>query len=66
MILRTRATDPVKFARWFKKNNVTFWLYTGDRADPVWRVVNTNFPELLVLVVEIHGVRVYRVDRSAL
>ena len=60
------ATDPVKFVRWFEKNNVTLWLYTGGRADPVWRVVNRNFPELLVLVEEIHGVRVYRVDRSVL
>jgi len=60
------ATDPVKFARWFEKNNVTLWLYAGGRADPVWRVVYRNFPELLVLVEEIHGVRVYRVDRSVL
>ena len=60
------ATDPVKFARWFEKNNVTLWLYAGDRADPVWRVVQNNFPELLVLMEEAHGIRVYRVDRSIL
>ena len=60
------VTDPVRYAEWFLRNNVTLWLYTGSRSYYVWAVTSSEIPDLLILKETIHGVRVYEVDRSAL
>jgi hypothetical protein len=60
------VTDPVRYAEWFLRNNVTLWLYTGSRSNDVWAVTSSEIPDLLILKEIIHGVRVYKVDRSAL
>jgi hypothetical protein len=60
------VTNPLEFARWFENNNITLWIYADSRAHPVWEVVNDEFPDLLVIKEEIHGIKVYRVDRTVL
>ena len=59
-------TDPYDWARWFERNNVTLWLYASGRAYPVWTVTSRELPGLLVLRGEVHGVRIYAVDRDVL
>jgi hypothetical protein len=59
-------TDPVEWARWFDRNNVTLWLYTSNRALPVWTVTSRDLPGLLVPRGEVHGVGIYSVDREVL
>jgi len=60
------VTELLEYARWFDRNNITLWIYTGDRADPVWAVTSRNMPGLLVLRGEANGVRVYSVNRAVL
>ncbi len=60
------VSDPVRYAEWFRGNNVTLWIYTGSRSYHVWAVVSRDIPDLLVLKEIIHGVRVYEVDDRAL
>jgi len=59
-------TDPIEWARWFERNNVTLWIYASGRAYPVWTVTSRELPGLLVLRGEVHGVRIYAVDREVL
>jgi hypothetical protein len=60
------VTDPLEYARWFEKNNITLWIYAGIRAYQVWTVTNRNIPDLLVLKGEVYGVRIFAVDRAVL
>jgi hypothetical protein len=60
------VSDPVRYAEWFKGNNVTLWIYTGSRSYHVWGVVSREIPDLLVLKEIINEVRVYEVDHTAL
>jgi hypothetical protein len=60
------VTDPVRYAEWFLRNNVTLWLYTGSRSYPVWAVTSKGVPDLLVLKEIIHDVQVYEVDQTVL
>jgi len=57
--------DPIEFARWFEKNNITLWIYV-PRAQPVWAVVSKNFPHLLTYMNATHGIRFYVVNQTAL
>ncbi|GAH88930.1 unnamed protein product, partial [marine sediment metagenome] len=54
------------WAMWFERNNVTLWVYATGRAYPVWTVTSRELPGLLVLRGEVHGVRIYAVDREVL
>ena len=60
------VTDPTRYAEWYRSNNVTLWIYTGSRSDPVWAVTSREIPNLLVLRGEFRGIRVYEVDRGVL
>jgi hypothetical protein len=60
------VTDPVRYAEWFRKNNITLWLYTGSRSYPVWVMASREMPDLLILSEIISGVRVYEVNHSIL
>ena len=60
------VSDPVRYAEWFKGNNVTLWIYTGSRSYHVWAGVSMEIPDLLVLKEIINEVRVYEVDHTAL
>jgi hypothetical protein len=60
------VTEPLEYAKWFERNNVTLWLYASDRAQPVWEVVSREFPDLLVLKEETYWTKIFKVDRAAL
>jgi hypothetical protein len=59
-------TDPLEWAKWFQRNNVTLWIYATGRAYPVWAVTSKELPGLLVLREEARGVRIYTVDMEVL
>jgi hypothetical protein len=56
----------MEYAKWFERNDVTIWIHEGKRADPVWEVASSEMPGLLVLREEIHGAKIYEVDRAVL
>ena len=60
------VTEPLEYARWFARNNVTLWIHGGSRANPVYAVVSREMPGLLVLRDEAYGIRVFEVDRDVL
>jgi len=60
------VADPLEYAKWFERNNVTLWLYASDRAQPVWEVVSIELPDLLVLKEEVYGTKIFVVDRDTL
>ncbi len=60
------VTDPAKFARWFVRHNVTLWLHSGTRSQPVWAVVSREYPHLLIFKEEVHGIRIYVVNQTRL
>ncbi|UCH57744.1 MAG: hypothetical protein JSV18_02200 [Candidatus Bathyarchaeota archaeon] len=60
------VSSPIRYAEWFKRNNITLWLHTGSRSHPVWAVTSRDLPGLLMLKEEAHGVRVYEVDQELL
>jgi len=57
-------SNPLRYAEWLAKHNVTLWLYSGSRAYPVWAVVSKDVPGLLVYRDESHGTRIYEVNRT--
>jgi len=59
-------TEPLEYARWFDRNEITLWIYTGDRSDPVWAVTSRDMPDLLVLRGETNGVRIYSINCTVL
>ena len=60
------VSNPVKYAEWFARCNVTLWLHCGSRSHPVWAVVNRAYPDLLTLKEEVHGFRIYGVNQTRL
>jgi hypothetical protein len=59
-------TDPVEYARWFDRNNVTLWLYLGEGSQPVWAVASNDLPGLLIGEAEVNGASIFSVNRGAL
>jgi len=57
-------SNPQRYAEWLAKHNVTLWLYSGNRAYPVWAVVSKETPGLLVYLGESHGTKIYEVNRT--
>ena len=60
------VTDPLEYANWFERNDVTIWIHEGKRADAVWEVASSEMPGLLVLREEVHDAKIYEVDRAIL
>ncbi len=60
------VTEHLEYARWFERNNITLWIYTGDRAAHVWDVTSRDMPGLLLLRDETNGIRIYSVDHVVL
>ena len=58
--------EPLEYAKWLAKHNVTLWLYASSRAYPVWAVASRKMPGLLVLKEEVYGMRIYEVDHAVL
>jgi hypothetical protein len=60
------VTDPARYAKWFARRNVTLWLHCGNRSQPVWTVVSREYPDLLLIKEEVHGIRIYVVNQTCL
>ncbi len=60
------VSDPREYARWLEENHVTLWIRSDYRAAPVWKVVEKNYPDLLVFLEEIEGSRFYSVNQTEL
>ena len=60
------VTDPARYARWFARHNVTLGLHCGSRSHPVWAVVSQEYPDLLLLKEEVHGILIYVVNQTRL
>ena len=56
-------SEPMEYIQWLKKENVTIWIYKDYRADPVWHVLHSNFPEVIELKYQTDYCRVYLVDQ---
>jgi hypothetical protein len=58
--------EPLAYAEWLSENDVTIWLKTDYRGEPVWEVVQTYYPGLLEpLYGEAYTV-IFRVDQEML
>ena len=58
-------SEPVEYLQWLKKENVTIWIYKDYRAEPVWCVLQSSFPEVIELKYQSDYCRVYLVDQIA-
>ena len=41
-------SDPVAYLEWLKQEDVQIWMYYGERGDPIWAVLDENYPGVLV------------------
>lgn len=57
---RYGLNDPVSYASWFHDHNITLWMHTSGRSEPVWRDIGMT--KLLSYRGEIHGCRIYSVN----
>jgi len=53
-------TDAESYAAWFREHNITLWMHTCGRSEPVWRDIGKT--KLLSYKGEIYGCRVYSVN----
>ena len=58
--------DIVDYVNWFQERNVTLWIYSCDRAYPVWADIQKQTPELLVKVGECSKCKFYHVNQTFL
>jgi len=60
------VSNPVRYAEWLARGNVTVWLHCGSRSHPVWAMVSREYPDLLAFREEVHGYRIYVVNQTRL
>jgi hypothetical protein len=58
------VTEPSEYLVWLRNHNVTLWLRYDYRSDPVWGVLVSNYPGVLVFLAETPCVRVYEVNQA--
>jgi len=58
--------DPLAYAEWLQENDVTLWLKTDFRGEPVLDVVQAHYPDLFELLYGEEYTVVYGVDRDRL
>ncbi len=58
--------EPLAYAEWLKQNDVTIWLKTDFRGEPVLDVVQTNYPDLFERLYGEGYTVVYGVDQGRL
>ena len=58
------VTEPSEYLVWLRRNNVTLWLRYDYRSDPVWYVLDSNYPGVLVFLTDTPCVRVYAVNST--
>ena len=55
--------DPAAYLDWIQQEDIRLWMYIGSRGDPVWAVLNSNYPGVLVNLFGEPGAGCYLVDR---
>lgn len=58
--------DPLAYVEWLKENDVTIWLKTDFRGEPVLEAVQTHYPCLFELLDEVSYTKIFLVDRERL
>jgi hypothetical protein len=59
-------TDPIAYANWLYRNNVTLWVYYDQQSEPVWNVISLNYPKLFVPLDHGPYARIYLVNQTLL
>ena len=58
--------EPLAYAKWLREKNVTIWLKTDFRGEPVLEAVQTHYPGLFKPLDEVSYTKIFRVDRMRL
>ena len=58
--------EPLEYALWLSENDVTIWLKTDIRGEPVWEMVQTHYPGLFEPLDEVSYTKIFRVDQAML
>ncbi|MCK4701878.1 hypothetical protein KAT55_00830, partial [Candidatus Bathyarchaeota archaeon] len=58
--------EPFAYAEWLSENDVTIWLKTDYRGEPVLEVVQTCYPGLFEPLYEVSYTMIFRVDQATL
>ncbi len=58
--------EPLAYAEWLSENDVTIWLKTDYRGEPVLEVVQTCYPGLFEPLYEVSYTMIFRVDQATL
>jgi len=58
--------DPDAYLEWLNARDIRVWIYFGGRGDPVWAVLEKNYPGVLVTYYGIPGRGVYLVNHGLL
>jgi len=57
-------SEPTEYLAWFRSRQVTLWLRYDYRSDPVWAIMEANYPGVLVSIVDTPCAKVYAVDQA--
>ncbi len=58
--------EPFAYAEWLSENDVTIWLKTDYRGEPVLEMVKTYYPGLFEPLYEVSYTMIFRVDQATL
>ena len=58
--------EPFAYAEWLSENDVTIWLKTDYRGEPVLEMVQTYYPGLFEPLYEVSYTMIFRVDQATL
>lgn len=58
--------EPFAYAEWLSENDVTIWLKTDYRGEPVLEMVQTCYPGLFEPLYEVSYTMIFRVDQATL
>jgi hypothetical protein len=56
------VNEPLAYAEWLRENDVTIWLKTDFRGEPVLEAVQTHYPGLFQPLDEVSYTQIFRVD----
>jgi hypothetical protein len=54
--------EPIEYARWLERNNVTIWIYSYDGGEKVQLILNRDYPGVLAYLDENPYAKIYGVD----
>ena len=55
--------EPGAYLEWLNREDVNLWMYYDERGDPIWRVMNEDYPGVLVNLFGEPRMGCYVVDR---